>query len=67
VRTGYASVMTDKRAQPEFDPSGVPVEKDEEPMTAQQSRAKADAASPLGPDADVADDEFTDPSAQPPP
>jgi len=58
--------MTDKRASAEFDSSAVPVEKDEEPMTAKESRAKADARSPLGPDADSADDEFTDPNAQPP-
>ncbi len=58
--------MTDKRAASEFDPTAVPVEKDEPPMTAEQSRAKADPDSPLGPDADTVDDEFTDPNAQPP-
>ncbi len=58
--------MTDKRAASQFDPTAIPVEKDEEPMTAEQSRAKADPASPLGPDADSGDDEFTDPGAQPP-
>jgi hypothetical protein len=58
--------MNDKRAEAQFQPSAVPVEKDETPLTAEQSRAKADPASPLGPDADTGDDEFTDPDAQPP-
>ena len=68
--------MTDERptenaddshlAASEIPASLVPAEDDEGPQSAAASRAKADPGSTTGPDADSPDDEFTDPSAQPP-
>ncbi|HVD24347.1 MAG TPA: hypothetical protein VNC23_14745 [Lapillicoccus sp.] len=56
-------------ATPQFQRSAVPSEPDEPPRTAEESRAKADPDSGLGPgDRPGAEgDEFTDPGAQPPP
>ncbi len=47
-------------------PAVIPAEADEGEITAAESRAKADPDSPAGPNADTSEDEFTDPSAQPP-
>ena len=65
--TGYITVMTDEHlSTPEVPASLIPAEDDEGPQTAEASRAKADPGSPTSPGADTSDDEFTDPSAQPP-
>jgi hypothetical protein len=65
--TGYVPVMTDEHlSTPEVPASLIPAEDDEGPQTAEASRAKADPDSPTSPGADASDDEFTDPSAQPP-
>jgi hypothetical protein len=59
--------MTDEHlSTPEVPASLIPAEDDEGPQTAEQSRAKADPGSPTSTGADTSDDEFTDPSAQPP-
>jgi hypothetical protein len=59
--------MTDDHlSTSEVPASVIPSEDDEHPQTAAQSRAKADSHSSTAPDADTPDDEFTDPSAQPP-
>ena len=74
--TGYVLVMTDEpmaasseeshrpRRRPRR--SVIPAEADEGEITAAESRAKADPGSAAGPNADTSEDEFTDPSAQPP-
>ena len=65
--TGYVTVMTDEHlSTPEVPASLIPAEDDEGPQTAEASRAKADPGSTTSPGADTSDDEFTDPSAQPP-
>jgi len=65
--TGYDTVMTDEHlSTPEVPASLIPAEDDEGPQTAEAIRAKADPGSPTSPGADTSDDEFTDPSAQPP-
>lgn len=56
----------DHRSTPQVPSSLIPTEDDEGPQTAEESRAKADPDSPKGPNADSPDDEFRDPSAQPP-
>jgi hypothetical protein len=72
---GYVSVMSDEPTVAPDDPylstvetapAVIPAEADEGEITAAESRAKADPDSPAGPDADTAESEFTDPSAQPP-
>ena len=64
---GYVPGMTDEHlSTPEVPASLIPAEADEGPQTAEASRAKADPGSPTSPGADTSDDEFTDPSAQPP-
>ena len=47
-------------------PEAVPAEEGEGLLTSAESREKADPSSPRGSNAHTADDEFTDPSAQPP-
>ena len=74
--TGYVLVMTDEpmaasseeshRSVSETAPVVIPAEADEGEITSAESRAKADPGSAAGPNADTSEDEFTDPSAQPP-